>query len=50
MKLFRFAFMVAVGSLGALMARYLEHEDPVEPLQRQIEAELQALRDHLFGR
>ncbi|MGH7918119.1 MAG: hypothetical protein ACREQE_11665 [Candidatus Binataceae bacterium] len=49
MKLFRVVLVVAAGSLGVLMGRYVDDQDQAGPLQRQVEAELRALREHLFG-
>jgi hypothetical protein len=46
----RVALVVAVGSLGLLIARYLERRSgEAATLERQVEADLNALREHLFG-
>jgi hypothetical protein len=48
--LFRFALMVALGSIGLIVIRQLADGDDQKRLEQAVAAQLQSLRNHLFER
>jgi hypothetical protein len=48
--LLKFALALALGSLGVVLMNQLRQGKDGTILAREVEAELDALRDHLFGR
>lgn len=48
--LLKVALVVALGSLGLIAVRRLVGAEDAAQLERTVEAQLQALRDHLFRR